>query len=599
MEREKTTERQNSRDVRMGFGRIFDEILWGSLLAASGGVAVATIWALWQIVYHKVALQGILVREPMPESPPLASGEITELLTVYALPLIFAGLACAAAYLIDRQVRYKAALLANGIGVGVLSTALFMLLVWAIYPPPSDLAEIVKYATCGIAGGASGAWLAYRSNRRYDGQRRAVEQMRRPSSTQHIVRALGTHLYDADLMAVALWQPPDLASEASDGPAVSEQGRALELAAFWPEVRPEDRRAATVEVDDFIAVASNFEHAGLVTLRASSKRAPDNAHRMNRWLILPLLGGEEHRRTLIGILAVGLRKRFVVSGRSSWRRESYWRTIAAGVASELEHVQHLQQTVVRERVLRRRDMHDGPKQDLFSLQMKLADALSGEDLVQTEPKSASGASVAALIEEALEAGERAAQDLTRMMKRLPPRELENDTLDEALRRAIVRQFCGTQIEYDTLVERLEDLADHGADEAAASGLSPAAEEALYRSTKEALSNVYKHSGAKHVSLMVTYTPNSLVVRVVDDGCGFRAGEAAEAFCCGEGLINMEHRMWEVGGTVSVNAAPGSGTEVIFAIGTQAAPGTIRHDETPSRNEHPAGLGKRSVEGRRR
>lgn len=581
MERQKSAHSEKSKVLMSGLRRCLNEILWGSLLTASAVVALATIWALWQIIYHQVALEGILARDPLTASSSPASGWLTELMVVYALPVIFGGLACAAAYVIDRRVRYKAALLVNGLGLGLISTAVLMLLVAVIYPPPSDLAEIAKYGACGLVGGAYGAWLAYRSNQRYDGQRKAMEQLRRPASSQHIVRVLGGYLSDADLRCVALWQPTALSPGVFNA-ASNKEGRNLELAEFWPEARPEEQRAMTADVGDVICADWNFENEGMVTVPARTGNTHGGNNRVNRWLLLPLLGGREGGSELIGVLAVGLHKRILASRRISWRLESYWRTIAAGVASELEHVQHLQQTVVRERVLRRRDMHDGPKQDLFSLQMKLAEVLSSEDLERTEPKAGSGASVAALVEEALEAGERAAQDLTRMMQRLPPRELENSTLGEVLRREVEQQFRDTQTEYEVLVERPEESAKYGVGEnAVASGLSPAAEEALYRCAKEALANVYKHADAKHVSMTLRYTQNSVLVWVSDDGRGFVADKTAEAESIGEGLVNMDHRMWEVGGTVSVNATPGSGTAVIIAIGTQTGPEMIQFDETSS------------------
>jgi signal transduction histidine kinase len=91
------------------------------------------------------------------------------------------------------------------------------------------------------------------------------------------------------------------------------------------------------------------------------------------------------------------------------------------------------------------------------------------------------------------------------------------------------------------------------------GLSAAAEVAAYRITAEALANVAKHSGARHVDVRLAHDAGVVTVRVADDGVGLPSRATA-----GVGLTSMHQRATELGGTCTVTGGTG-GTTVVARL----------------------------------
>jgi len=79
---------------------------------------------------------------------------------------------------------------------------------------------------------------------------------------------------------------------------------------------------------------------------------------------------------------------------------------------------------------------------------------------------------------------------------------------------------------------------------------------IYRVVQEALSNAVRHSGAKNAQVIVEKRPESIVVRVTDDGRGFDPSRSR-----GMGLLGMEERVRRLDGTLWVESEPAKGTTV--------------------------------------
>jgi nitrate/nitrite-specific signal transduction histidine kinase len=95
------------------------------------------------------------------------------------------------------------------------------------------------------------------------------------------------------------------------------------------------------------------------------------------------------------------------------------------------------------------------------------------------------------------------------------------------------------------------------------GLPAATEEGLYRIAQEALTNALKHASASSVQVRVSAGPEGTCLEVVDDGCGFDpAGCAGQG---GLGLVTMRERADELGATLTIVSAPGSGTRVRVTV----------------------------------
>ncbi|WP_079181535.1 sensor histidine kinase [Streptomyces sp. Tue 6075] len=102
---------------------------------------------------------------------------------------------------------------------------------------------------------------------------------------------------------------------------------------------------------------------------------------------------------------------------------------------------------------------------------------------------------------------------------------------------------------------------------------PAVVEATaYRIVQEALTNVVKHSVARHAAVSVTCDDGRLTVEVVDEGppAGQPAAPDSER---GFGLIGMRERAAAVGGDVRHGPVPGGGFRVRAELPTEAEPPT--------------------------
>lgn len=86
---------------------------------------------------------------------------------------------------------------------------------------------------------------------------------------------------------------------------------------------------------------------------------------------------------------------------------------------------------------------------------------------------------------------------------------------------------------------------------------------IYRITQEALRNVAKHAGNATVEVTLKGTSDGLELSIRDNGKGFDAasGRAKEWL----GLIGMEERVRLVGGTFTVESAPGCGVAIMIRV----------------------------------
>jgi len=92
-------------------------------------------------------------------------------------------------------------------------------------------------------------------------------------------------------------------------------------------------------------------------------------------------------------------------------------------------------------------------------------------------------------------------------------------------------------------------------------LSKEEELALYRIVQEALSNVVRHAEATHATVRVRRVDGMVVATVEDDGSGFDVDNVVSAEGGGLGLFGMQERAAYVGGRVSIDSQPNSGTMV--------------------------------------
>jgi len=88
------------------------------------------------------------------------------------------------------------------------------------------------------------------------------------------------------------------------------------------------------------------------------------------------------------------------------------------------------------------------------------------------------------------------------------------------------------------------------------------ETVLYRVVQEALTNVVKHAGAEHVSIVVRSREGIVAATIDDDGRGFAHEDVREDAL---GLLGMRERLALVGGTLEVESSPESGTTIAAQV----------------------------------
>jgi signal transduction histidine kinase len=192
-----------------------------------------------------------------------------------------------------------------------------------------------------------------------------------------------------------------------------------------------------------------------------------------------------------------------------------------------------------------RDLHDGPIQGISAaalsleavkLMLEAGDVRAGEMLQSI---------TAELSEEAI--------GLRRIMKDLRPPVLEQRGLVPAVRELCARGWHEFEVRVD-------------ASSAPMTPIPSDVETLAYRVIQEALSNVYKHSGAKEVTVAIAASAGTLQVDIVDDGGGFDAGQIRGFLAQGKvGLASMRERAELAGGILTVKSQPGKGTTVTATI----------------------------------
>jgi signal transduction histidine kinase len=85
---------------------------------------------------------------------------------------------------------------------------------------------------------------------------------------------------------------------------------------------------------------------------------------------------------------------------------------------------------------------------------------------------------------------------------------------------------------------------------------------FYLIYKEALNNIAKYAGARHVWISLLAGENKITLRIRDDGRGF---DPTQVKSSGNGLANMRQRATSLHGTFSISSSVGSGTEIVVTI----------------------------------
>jgi two-component system sensor histidine kinase UhpB len=196
-----------------------------------------------------------------------------------------------------------------------------------------------------------------------------------------------------------------------------------------------------------------------------------------------------------------------------------------------------------ERARLARDLHDEANQALTGVLLRLeATAQHAPPQLREELRETQGVAT------------RAMGELVRLARELRPIALDDLGLGAALRTQVAEfgRRAGVETTLDLPAGGLEDL---DADE----------QLVVYRVVQEGLSNVAQHAAASSVRVHVDCRRDGTVVRVADDGEGFRSDQAT----AGLGLTGMRERAVLAGGRLEVSSRLGAGTIIELRLGAAA------------------------------
>ena len=84
---------------------------------------------------------------------------------------------------------------------------------------------------------------------------------------------------------------------------------------------------------------------------------------------------------------------------------------------------------------------------------------------------------------------------------------------------------------------------------------------IYRAIQEAINNSIKYANATAISIDMFKENDTIKVTINDNGIGFSSDEVN----LGNGIVNMQKRIKDIGGTFEMNAQKGIGTTIIFKV----------------------------------
>ena len=190
-----------------------------------------------------------------------------------------------------------------------------------------------------------------------------------------------------------------------------------------------------------------------------------------------------------------------------------------------------------------RELHDSTMQLMVCLSMKIGQLRRACEVEGTEP----------ILDEMEQLLAETQQEIRSISYLAHPPLLHDLALPEALR-ALVEGFgrrTGLDVEFEVVGEP--------------QACCPAAEGAIYRIVQEALSNVHRHSKAKHAKVRLSRSGAITHAAITDDGVGMPS-----MITSGVGLAGMRSRLSELGGRLSIRSrAPG--TAVIASVPVQKKP----------------------------
>lgn len=530
------SERQ-SRQASAGAAQWMIILLWGS------GVAALTFCVMYLSAYSYYAALLFLGLDAENRV-----GQFGSFMGVLGVPTLHLGLSALTALWV--AYRIGSAPLRNGALVGVAATVANQLIILLFYNP-FLLTELAKLLVLGVGGGLLGGMGARRIVYAQEILYRVSRDIGAAQSAGEIAAAVGEHLSISGLIGVSVWRVGD----STEAPSVK-----IELSGRWPQ------QPSVLGLDAYrLPCLEDVWRQSSLLLRVrrlpASLREVWEREGVRSVLLVALVAPAEKR---VGLLAVASKSRRGFS-RAAVRA---CLTAAPQAALALENFRLLEEAreaaTFRERQRMAHEIHDTLAQGFTSIVMNV-EAVQG--VLSGKPESLRGH-----LEQIGSTARESLKEARRLIWALRPEQLERTPLGEALRDLAGRCSAQSGIAAGVEITGTPQL------------LPSETETSLLRCAQEALNNARKHSRASRLALTLSYMKDRVILDARDDGVGFETAAVAprsegEDSAGGFGLKAMRERAEKVGGTLTVESAPGEGTNLTVDLPTTVPGSSDGHRES--------------------
>lgn len=515
-------------------------IRWRWVLSGGALTALSTYVIGLFLVSVGVDMLGFIDRQELMEVTREDYRLFGLLMARWGWPLLYLTLAAGAGLWVGRRVVSGA--LFHGILMGACSVVFFHLIGLLLGPPRAW--ELVVYPLLGLVGGALGGlrgWAARVGEEALYDTSRAVSAARSP---REIAAAIGENLAGSEVNSISIWEQT----------AGGDDEKGLSLSGFWTP-RKGRQWPSEIGLDPTrISGLEQLEARTSLELRIKDLPVPESeAWRrkgVKSLLILPLVPPGEVSRAL---LVVTSRK---TRGFSRGATRAYL-TTSGPAALALENARLLDQArksgrkagILGERQRLAREIHDTLAQGFTSIVMNLEAAESALPEEASEEDKTKWH-----LDQARLTARESLTESRRLVWALRPESLDNASLPEALAQ---------------LAARWSDSAGVAASANVTGTPRPLpedAEVALVRVAQEALANVLKHADASRAVVTLSYMNDLVSLDVIDDGVGFDPERGStDNSEGGYGLRTMRERIEQLGGSLTIESAPGEGTTLVAEL----------------------------------
>ncbi|MCP4452293.1 MAG: PAS domain S-box protein [Planctomycetes bacterium] len=137
-------------------------------------------------------------------------------------------------------------------------------------------------------------------------------------------------------------------------------------------------------------------------------------------------------------------------------------------------------------------------------------------------------------------------------------ELSSPILTEFGLKAALSQWLEEQI------EQKHDIATDFTDDGQLKPLKEDVKALLFRSVRELLTNVVKHSQAKRVEVSMSRVDDQILIGLEDNGIGFSPDKVVVGTATGGfGLFSIRERLSQLGGSLEIDSSPGQGCRSVL------------------------------------